>query len=144
MTEPAAITTVSIENAAEQLKAKIRSAFVELIPPEQWTAMIVEELKRFTESTPATHDRWNNVATSARPSLFSEICREQYSAVLREKVVEVLQSPEFSAQVWNGEVSKVIKEWLTENSEKLIQSTILALAGHAAQNLIATMPHYRP
>ena len=45
------IEKVTLESAAEQLKLKIRNAFVELLPDEQWKAMVTTELKRFTTET---------------------------------------------------------------------------------------------
>ena len=135
MTE-GAIAAVSLQSAAAQLQDKIRVGFVELIPPEQWRAMIEKELTDFTQPRqrpPHSYD--------PRPgkSVFSEICEQEFRAFVTKKAREVLDADNAEVNHWNGRVGELVKEWLTENREKLIQSTILALAGNAAQGLLAAM-----
>ena len=75
------LETVSLESAAEQLKDKIRSAFVDIIPPEQWKAMVENELKAFTQTRPGAYNH-----SDRRPSVFSEICSSVYSDFIRDQV----------------------------------------------------------
>ena len=137
------IQKVTLENAAEQLKLKIRNAFVELLPEEQWKDMVETELKRFTETT--TQPKYSGSFEKVEvPSQFSVICREVFGAYIKEEVSKILQSPEWREQ-WGsgqrGEISAEIKAWLTEHSKEIIQSTVQALAGQAAQQLITNMAH---
>lgn len=131
------IQKVTLENAAEQLKLKIRNAFVELLPDEQWKEMVATELKRFTQPTETDY------RGKVMPSAFSVICNEVFADYLKAEIKAVLQSPEWREN-WGTpqpQISVAIKAWLTENSAQLIQSTVQALASQAAQNLITGMAH---
>lgn len=48
------LTKIDLGGAAQELRDKIRSAFVDMIPPEQWAAMIQAELQasRSLSTTP--------------------------------------------------------------------------------------------
>jgi hypothetical protein len=81
------IERVTLEKAAEHLKDKIRTAFVELLPEEQWKEMVSK-----------WQGKWSIDGQS--------------------------------------QISEAINSWLTANSKALIESTVQALAGRAAQNLI--------
>ncbi len=139
MTE--SIEKVTLENAAEQLKAKIRMAFVELIPDEQWKEMVTSELKKFlqVQSIPPASS-WGD--TKFVPSEFTKICDQVFREYIRTEIQTMLGSPEWR-ETWthNGRhmLSDAIKSWCTENSQKLIESTVQARAGQAAQALIGLM-----
>lgn len=137
------LAKIDLDQAAQQLVTKIRSTFVELLTEQQWKNMVETELKRFTE----THREpiyAGGRETREVPSEFSKICREVFTAHIKSEVQDVLKSAEWQ-EVWrsNGqpEISECIKQWLTEHSQQIIQSTIQSLAGQAAQQLITSMSH---
>ncbi len=137
---PEALERVTLENAAEQLKAKIRTAFVELLPEEQWKEMVAAELKRFT--TPTQEKSYGMTNAIVTPSAFSKICNDVLAEYVKTEMVALLQGPEWRGQ-WGQDghemISVAIKSWLTENSQALIESTVQALAGGAAQRIIQMM-----
>lgn len=133
------IEKVTLENAADQLKAKIRMAFVELLPEEQWKAMVMAELKRFTTDT--TERDWNGNHKRV-PSAFESICREVLTEHTKNEIRALVCSPE-----WHGswgpdgkqQISEAIKSWLTDNSQQLVQATVHAMIGQAAQQLVGAV-----
>lgn len=134
------IERVTLENAAEQLKTKIRTAFVELLPEDQWKAMVAEELKRFTQET--REQTYAGGPYRTVPSAFSVICHEVFSAHIKSEIKGMLSSPEWQQQFGasgRAQASEAVKEWLTANSKQLIESTVQALAQGAAQQLINGM-----
>ncbi len=140
MSNETGIQTVSLQSAADQLKDKIHSAFAELIPPDQWKGMIEAELKKFTSESRADdgYGRSREV-----PSLLHTICKKEFEQLATEMVRAHLAKPEYYAAHWEGKISEAINKWLTDNAEKLIQATVISLAGHAAQSVISSMPHVR-
>lgn len=133
------IERVTLENAADQLKAKIRSAFVELLPEEQWKEMVAAELKRFAE--PTTERNYHGSTTN--PSGLSKLCHEVFTEHIKAELKALLASPEWQT-VWTNQgysLPVAIKSWLTENSTRLIESTVQALAGQAAQRVLESMRH---
>lgn len=135
MTE--SIEKVTLENAADQLKAKIRMAFVELLPEEQWKAMVTAELKRFTEDKPAMRDGYGNWQPGG--SEFSKICRDVFTEHIKNEIRALVCSPEWHGS-WGPDgkqkISEAIKSWLTDNSQQLVQATVQAMIGQAAQQLV--------
>ncbi len=134
-----AIEKFDINAAAEKLKAQIRSAFIELLTPEQFKDMVQTELKRFTEEQ-KHQDHWGKVTPG--PSEFTKLCREIFAEHIKTELKALLNSSEFQGQ-WgsNGrqEISEAVRSWLTANSKELIQSTVLALAGDAAQQMVESL-----
>ncbi len=134
------IERVTLENAAEQLKSKIRTAFVELLPEEQWKEMVTTELKRFTEHKPAERDGYGNWRPEG--SEFSKICREVFTEHIKTEIKSLLNGPEWHSAWGNDgrqQISSAIKAWLTEHSVSLIQATVQAMAGQAAQHIVSGM-----
>lgn len=138
------IEKVSLANAAEQLKHKIHLGFVELLTEEQWKAMLLEELQRFTSPGSAT-DHWGH-RREPPPSGFSKICSEVFAEHLKEEIRKILRSPEWSSKFLNNgstTISDAIKAWLTENSAALVQSTVQALAAQSAQHIVQGIANSR-
>ena len=128
------IEKVTLENAAEQLKAKIRLSFVELLPDDQWKAMITAELKRFTQPSRASYD------SREIPSVFSAVCTEVFTNFVKSEIRALMDSPEWRLS-WDSsgktQVGDAVKSWLTDNSAALIQATVQALAASAAQHIVS-------
>jgi len=137
------IEKVTLENAAEQLKSKIRLAFVELIPDEQWKEVVTSELKRFTrlQEIPPT---WSGGEVKLVPSEFTKVCDQVFTEFVRSEIKATLNSPEWQEK-WVGGgrpmISDALKNWCTDNASKLIEHTVQALAGQAAQAVLQNLRH---
>jgi hypothetical protein len=141
MTEQA-IEAVTMENAAKALKDKIRIGFAELIPPEQWEAMIKKELDSFLVERPDT-DHWGNSRGNKKPSLFHEVCAEVFREHAKAAVKEALARSEWATR-WNSEkaqneLGELVQGWLTENADKLFHVVIQQTVGAAAQSFVSQL-----
>lgn len=129
------IARVSLESAAEQLRDKIRSAFVELLPPEQFQQMVKAELTAFMDNNTNSHDARYNT----RVSTFRSVCYDVFREHVTKDLKTLLASAEWQEQ-WKGgggpNLSDAIKAWLTENAQQIVAATIQELAGRAAQTLV--------
>jgi hypothetical protein len=131
------IQAVGLEDAAKQLREKIRLAFVELIPKEQWEAMVKAELESFTKERTG-HDNWNHKVQ--KPSVFHEVAEEVYRAHVKALVKAELDRPEFAA-AWNKDqqrhtFSEAVEAWLTKNREAILHTMLQEMMGSVAQNMI--------
>lgn len=137
------IEKVTLENAAQQLKSKIRMAFVEMIPDEQWKEMVTAELKRFMHMQEIPPS-WSGGEVKLVPSDFTRVCSEVFTEFVRGEIKATLSSPEWR-ESWSGsgrpQISEALKSWCTENAPKLIEHTVQALAGSAAQAVLQNMRH---
>lgn len=142
MSEEQAIAAFNLGDAAKTLRDKIRHAFVELIPPEQWEAMVKKELESFTKESVGV-DQWGRSKT--QPSVFSEVCKEVYRERLTEQVKALLASPEWQGS-YNGtgvKASAAIQEWLTINADKLLIVVLNQMFGGVAQRMVQEMQSLR-
>jgi hypothetical protein len=66
------------------------------------------------------------------------------SEYVKAEVKACLQSGEWQGKWGNDgrqQISEAVKAWCTEHSKSLIESTVQALAGSAAQQLVQGMRH---
>lgn len=82
------LTKIDLGGAAQELRDKIRSAFIDLISPEQWAAMIQAELKAFTE--PRRGSGYGNYANETLPSAFQAMLRAELERICKAKIAEAL------------------------------------------------------
>lgn len=134
------IAAFKLDDAAAQLREKIRHAFVELLTPEQWDAMVKAELRTFVEKRPATRDPYGYVRDPEKPSVFHEVAEQVYREHVKGLVKEEMAKPEWQAG-WNATenkqaISEAIKEWLTDNAQLLLQTTIHELFAYQAQAMV--------
>ncbi|HWA29049.1 MAG TPA: hypothetical protein VG734_25590 [Lacunisphaera sp.] len=131
---------MTLENAADRLKDAIRAAFIELLPPDQWKAMVETELRRFMSSS---RDTYSN---NGKPSAFSELCEGVFREYVKAELKAMLATPEWQQQ-WSADgkqlLSDAVKDWLTRHQQELVISTVQALAGQAAQSVLSTLQFQR-
>ena len=77
------IQKLDLGDAAKQLKTKIQSAFIDMIPAEQWQAMIEGELKKFTTET-RTPSEYSNNRDTVTPPAFQTMAQGILLEVARE------------------------------------------------------------
>lgn len=128
------IQKLNLDDAAAQLREKIKFAFAELIPDEQWEAMIKSEWEAFTKPSSRGH------GYSSEPAGFRKVAE----SVLREQVNAAMKSW-FEEQVPNGRnynsdgciiVGEFVTKYLDENADKLMRVALEGLFGTAMQNLL--------
>jgi hypothetical protein len=127
-----AIEKSTLESEAERLKAKIRDEFVALIPPEEWSKMIQKELDRFFSM---------HYATSGRTE-FSSICHQVFSEAVKAELQTVLKEDK-PWGVSGPQISTLVKEWLTENSDQVTKIFVAQLLCRAAQTVLLNLQQNR-
>lgn len=115
------IEKINTESLADKVKDRIRAAFVELIPEEQWKAMVSREIDGFVNDK---RDRWGNIQHAALP----KIINEALTAYARDRVKKALESPH-----WEG-LASADEAKVNAAIEKLIQDNIGAVVMTVLQN----------
>ena len=118
------------------VKDKIRATFVELIPDEQWNAMVQTEIEEFI--TPGTTS--NNYQQSKQPSSLARIVQDELEKDLRVRLKELLAGPEWQEQWTNGKqtANDKIRQLLIDNSPEIMSK----LLSSAIQQAV-TQAHYQ-
>jgi hypothetical protein len=79
---------------SQKVEAKIRDSFVELVPEEQWQAMVQSALERFT------HRNHKVGYASSDPSPFDKMVHEAIKKQFVKKIEEELQKPDYFEGPW--------------------------------------------
>ncbi len=129
------IQTMDLGDAAEQLKTKIQSAFLDLIPAEQWQAMIEGELNKFTNETrkPDSYypdDRRRDTVTTAA---FETMAQGILLEVAREKLKAKLSDTDFlpDGQTMEG----IIRSWLEANLDTMVSHFLRAVVANIGASI---------
>lgn len=139
------IQKLDLADAAEKLRDQIKTAFVAMIPPEQWQGMVKAELDKFCKP----HMQTNSYGPDTRvPSGLERVVQEEAENKIREIVQTQLQTEAWHTwgvdEAGNNEiVSDVIKSWLTENSDQLMAAVLKAMMGNAAQQVLENLQMQR-
>lgn len=126
------IKTVSMDDAAEKLREKIKLGFAELIPDEQWNEMIKAEFKKFLE--PRTV-RTQYGPDRIEPSGFSSICQDVLQKIVRER----LEAETNTWKSWDATLSATVHEWMEKNGATIAQEFLKNLLSGALQQFANTM-----
>ena len=129
-----AIEKIDLKNAAEGLRDKVRLEFANAISPEQWSALIEGEIKNFfaERSSKKAHYPYDS---EIRPSIFSEMCQE----IFKEEIEKNLKTLIDENKSWNGQISELVQEWMTKNSQKILETAVLGFCQMAAQEMLNNM-----
>lgn len=99
------IEKVTFDNASQMLREKIRMAFVDAIPDEQWDEMIRKELTEFFENKRGGNDT------------FRAACEQHLSKAAAEHVKAFIES--------NPEAIRVeVEKWIKDNSMAVFQKIV--------------------
>jgi hypothetical protein len=134
------LATVSLDDAAEKLRDQIKSAFAELLTPEQWRALVRKELDRMFEPRVG----WEDGRKVELPSEFASIVRGLFTKEVERIAIGIIKTGDWhpeSGSFWawgqfQGRVSKHVEEWLTENASTLLAVTLHQLMGNTAQGIL--------
>jgi hypothetical protein len=145
-TEEKAIEAFNMDNAAKALRAKLQNAFVELIPEEQWEALLKEEFEKFLK--PYTEkSQYGRSYDKEVPSKLSQVCNEILTNMFKERLKHELASPDWF-EPWVSEPAKdgmtpiahMVFVYLNQNKEELIEAAFARFIGNAVQ---AAVKHIR-
>lgn len=128
------IQKLDLGDAAEQLKTKIQSAFIDLIPAEQWQAMIQGELTKFTTET-RKRSEYNNPDT-VTPAVFETMAQGILLEVAREKLKAALESEDFLPD--GKTVESIIITWLEANQAHLVEAFLRSVVGNVFIGMMET------
>ena len=124
-------TKLDLTDAAAKVRERIELAFLEVMTKEQWEALIVQELRRFTEPQP---DRsWPNASGERMlPSKLNQLCQTTLEGMAREEVKRL-----FSENTnWHGGVSKLVQSWMTDNADKILEVAVRGMIQDGAQGVV--------
>lgn len=104
---------------AEKVKDKIQAAVIELIPDEQWTAMIENEIERFTKPY--------REYGKDHPAPLEKMIRDEIHKQLQARLKEALENElrpvwDSTDSVFEHKLPAMVKEAVKENSGELMQA----------------------
>lgn len=132
-----AITTWKPEDAVAQLKERIRLEFAQMIPAEQFAAMVQSVIIEFTEKREVGY-RVNKVSS------FDQVVIDELSEATKIEVQKFIKGPQWTGR-WtdNGrggqEASERIGQLLQEHGPKILNNWI----GQAMQHIIQQLQFTR-
>ena len=137
MSEETAIQAFNTDNAAQVLRDKVRNAFVEFIPADEWEQMIKNEAHRFFTEKQDT-DRYGNKSVP-RPSDFSVLAKEVLAEMMKEDkefrdTVREALSKEVRAQL-DARLPDLVRSMANEFINKGFSNVVDQLAYSVANRL---------
>ena len=146
------IQKLDLGDAAEQLKTKIQSAFIDLIPAEKWQAMIEGELTKFTTETRTPDSYYSNSRNKDKvtPPAFETMAQGILLDVARDKLKSKLEETDFLPD--GKTVEGIIRGWLEANLDtmvshfmrEVVSNISMAMATSAAGSLSAIITQTMP
>lgn len=123
--------------AVNAIRDKIRGAMLEIIPNEQWNALIEAEMHAFMNDT-TKRDQWGH--TQEQKAGYKAIVRALLEEEFKARVKAMLGSSEWSGQ-WNNhgrqEAGDIIKKYVQEHTGEILNAWI----GQAIQSVVSSMSH---
>lgn len=136
MTPSKEVVQFKPQDFQEQLKEKIRAEIGNLIPDEQWTALVKQELDAFFNNK--YEEGVGFQADTFRPAYLTKVCNEEIAKYCREKVQEVLRGEEWQKQ-WDGKgraiASAAVSEILKQNANEIFASMFSGVAQNVVEYL---------
>jgi hypothetical protein len=119
--------------AVKAIRDKIRKALVEIIPDEQWDALIKAEMRSFMQDTTSGSGYRETVQRAG----FKDIVRKVLIEDTEARVRALLTSPEWTG-AWGPEgeqASDAIKKYMTQNAGEIMNAWI----GNAVQQVVSQL-----
>src|SRR5690348_14979918 len=126
-----AITAIDLNKAANEMRERIRMAFVDMLTPDQFQGAVKAELDRFMN--PKGGD-----------GTFAGVCREELTKILRVQFKELVNKPDWTgASIYDNVTGKssyaagaAIQEFLVENGPTIVKSYLNEALGHILASFI--------
>lgn len=123
--------------AVNAIRDRIRGAMLDIIPTEQWDALIKAEMHAFMNDR-VTGSGYNQ---NTYPSGFKKIVHEMLEEDAKARVKALLSSPEWQAK-WTGsggdtEASDAVKAYVTANAGAILNAWV----GNAIQQVVQQMQY---
>ena len=98
---------------AEAIREKIKGAIIDVIPNEQWDAMILAEMKKFMD------ERYEGSGYHRHhiPSGAQEVIQSVLMEDVKSRTKKMLESPEWNSY-WDQNTGRIAGEKITEFMEK--------------------------
>lgn len=115
------IQTLDLTDAADQIRDKIKLAFVDAIPDEQWKAMIQGELKKFMESR-ITYGGYRNETPTKSPPEFEVMAQAELKKHMAEQLADRIKGTDYIPDGHTFET--LIVKWMDDNHKKLMDEML--------------------
>jgi len=119
----------------DKIRDKIKQSLIDVIPDEQWNAMLKDEITSFFE-TRTERDRYHNT-DKIIPSEFHQIARKVFEEETRQHVRDILNGPDWQAY-WNGTkmaVGEEIARLARENGAAILSKWLEAAIAQVVSNI---------
>lgn len=127
------LTTLNMNDIQEQIKNRIKSAFVELIPDDSWKNLVQAEIDKWTTDT--------KEYGTIKPSPLKALIAKEVEAKVREVINEELSKPEYQFR-YDGDSSCVPGKAIQEVIEKNIYQFVKAAYGEIVNQAVSNMANY--
>lgn len=116
--------STEVKSPAEIISGKIKAEFINLIPDDQWTAMVEKEINKFTARTGYSKND---------PSEFEKMVKTEIEKAIREKLVEKIRAIPYV----NDE--KILEGMILKISESASKGFLEGLTRTLGQNVLNAM-----
>ena len=108
-----------LQTVQENIKARIQSEFVNLIPEEMWDRMVQGQIKEFTEDKPEPYGRGGTVPSPLKTMIRQAI--EEQAKLGVKQALDQVASGQWTAH-GNAVVSEAMKKLLDEHFNEILAS----------------------
>lgn len=115
---PDDIQKLDLSSAADQIRDKIKLAYVDAIPEEQWKAMIKAELKKFTTAT-TTYGGYDNRTATNHPAEFEVMAQAELKKHMAAQLSERIEGTDYIPDGKTFEA--LIVKWMDDNHANLME-----------------------
>lgn len=131
-----AIKAFDASDAMNQLRDKMKLAFMELIPEEQMKEMLRTEFEKFVK--PQKRPGYNS--SYEEPSVFSKLAQAVLGDVFRDALREELSRPKWESGFFNDGFhtpSAMVQRYLADHHDELARVAINLVLGNAIEEVLS-------
>ncbi len=135
-----AIQSIDLQTVTDKLRERIQSAFVDVIPEEQWTSMIAAEIQSFFKPTQQkTRDDYGREDVKEAPPPFTKIVHAEVEKLLKEQLkTELSNLASAGSHYIDGQhtVGDFISRWLKQHHKVVVHAVIEKVFGNTIQEFL--------
>lgn len=122
----------------DKVRDRIRAAFVELIPEDQWNALVQKEIDAFLTTREERVSGYSyETRVVVRPSALRQAVWDVLAEEAKKRARVMLDSPEWQS-MWNGE-REVLGESLAKFVEEAAPVLLKSMFTNAVQTAVASL-----